>query len=47
MIIVAIKVILLMMTDDDGDVKDFKTNKYYVTIIVLIRYGFIQLAYQF
>lgn len=45
--IVAIKVILLMMTDDDGDVADYKTNKNYVSILVLIRYGFIQLTYQF
>jgi len=47
MMIVAIKVILLMMTDDDGDVADYKTNKNYVSILVLIRYGFIQLTYQF
>lgn len=43
----AIKVILLMITDDDGDDEDYKINKNYVTILVLIRYGFIQLTYQF
>lgn len=41
--IVARKVILLM-TDDDGDVADYKNNKNYVRILVLIRYGFIQLT---
>jgi hypothetical protein len=46
--IVAIKVILLMLTgDDDDDHEDYKTNKNYVTILVLIRYGFFQLTYQF
>lgn len=44
---VAIKLILLMMTDDDDDDdEDYKTSKNYVAILVLIRYGFIQLTYQ-
>ena len=47
MMIVTIKVILLMMTGDDDDDEEYKTNKNYVTILVLIRYGFIQLTYQF
>jgi len=45
--IVAMKVILLMMTDGDDEVADLKTNKDYINILVLIRYGFIQLTYQF
>ena len=36
-----------MMTDDDVEDEDYKTSKNYVTILVLIRYGFIQLTYQF
>jgi hypothetical protein len=33
--------------NDDGDIEDYKTNKNYVTVRMLIRYGFIQLTYQF
>lgn len=32
------------MTDENGDVEDYKTNKSFVTILVLIRYGFTQLT---